>query len=220
MTTPAAAHYLRVTSAQAAQQSQEQRAADNNNAYELMLAKLYSDTQTLKGIQSQEAKTDKKRTLLPDYAPYIEGALQGSAPKDDVLMTIMVWHLDVGDFPSAVAIARHALAHNMPMPDRFQRNAATVLAEEVADAMLARATTGGEIAGETLVDVAALVEPQDMPDQVRAKLYKAMGLFYEKYDPESALEVFTRAFELNKQIGVKKNIEQLQRRIANEAAGA
>lgn len=220
MTTPAAANYLRVTSAQAAQQSQEQRAADNNNAYELMLAKLYSDTQTLKGIQSQEAKTDKKRTLLPDYAPYIEGALQGSAPKDDVLMTIMVWHLDVGDFKSAIAIARHALAHNMPMPDRFQRNAATVLAEEVADAMLARATTGGEIEGETLVDVAALVEPQDMPDQVRAKLYKAMGLFYEKYDPESALEVFTRAFELNKQIGVKKNIEQLQRRIAKEAAGA
>ena len=61
---------------------------------------------------------------------------------------------------------------------------------------------------------------QTLLDQVRAKLYKAMGLFYEKYDPESALEVFTRACELNKQIGVKKNIEQLQRRIAKEAAGA
>lgn len=213
---PARRHYLRVTAERAAAQDAERQAITQGNARDLMLAKLYADTQTLRGIQSTEAKIEKKRTLLPDYLPYIDGLLQdGVAPvPDDVLMSVMVWALDVADYPLALRIADHALAHNLPMPDRFKRNAATLLAEQVADAQLAATAKGETPNGELLVDVAAMVDGKDMPDQVRAKLFKALGQFYESStDEPSALDCYTRAFELDNKVGVKKELERLQRKL-------
>ena len=218
MTSPARRHWLRTTAALQAQADPLLAQAAQHDAKQMMLAKLYADRRTLKDIQSQELKTERKRQMLPDYMPYIDGALQGSGTQDDVLMTIMVWFIDVGDYANALRIARYALAHQLAMPDRFARNTATVLAEEIADAQLNAVTTGQRPDGELLVKVAAMVDDQDMPDQVRAKLYKAMGLFFEPLDPDSALEVFTRAFELNPKIGVKQNITQLTRRLKKEQA--
>ena len=212
---PARRHFLRTTAERAAAQDAERQTITQGNARDLMLAKLYADTQTLRGIQSTEAKIEKKRTLLPDYLPYIDGLLQaGIVPvPDDVLMSIMVWALDVADYPLALRIAGHALAHNLPMPDRFKRNAATLLAEQVADAQLAATTKGETPNGELLVNVAAMVDGKDMPDQVRAKLFKALGQFYESTDEAAALDCYTRAFGLDNKVGVKKELERLQRKL-------
>lgn len=218
MKTPAQRHWHRVTAEEQARLAPELAMQSMSDAQQLMLAKLYADTRTLKDIQSQEAKIARKRELLPAYAAHVEGAIAGGTRQDDVMMTVMVWHIDVQDFKAALTIARHAIANHVPMPDRFQRNTATVLAEEVADAMLARGTIGEAIDGEILIDVATLVEDQDMPDQVRAKLFKALGQFYEPTDDAAALDAYTRAFQLNKNIGVKKNIEQLTRKVRKEQA--
>ena len=218
MTTPAFRHWMRTTAAQQAISQQEHADNVQQDAQLLMLAKLHADSRTLKDIQSQAAKIEKKRELLPGYMPYVEGAMQGSASSDDVMLTVMVWLLDVGDFDQALQIGRHALAHNMVMPDRFKRNVATVLAEEIAEAQINGHTLDQPINGMVLIETAALVELQDLPDQVRAKLFKALGLFYEvNEEPAASLEAYERAFELNSKIGVKKNIDQ-QRRKANAAA--
>lgn len=214
-TSPARRHFLRVSAARAAEQDAARQAITHGNTRDLMLAKLYADSQTLRGIQSTEAKIAKKRELLPDYLPYIDGILQADAVPvpDNVLMTVMVWALDVADYKLALRIAGHALEHNLPMPDRFKRNAATLLAEQVADAQLAATTKGDALDGELLVDVAAMVDGKDMPDQVRAKLFKALGNFYESTDASSALECYTRAFALDNRVGVKKELERLQRKL-------
>ncbi|UJB21885.1 phage terminase small subunit [Lysobacter gummosus] len=46
----------------------------------------------LKSVQSVERKVEMKRRILPEYAPWIDGVLQGGrGGQDKVLMTVMVW---------------------------------------------------------------------------------------------------------------------------------
>ncbi|MGQ0518952.1 phage terminase small subunit, partial [Bacillus sp. D-CC] len=52
-----------------------------------------------------------------------------------VLMYVMLWRIDAGDYAGALEIGRHALRHGWVMP-LGNRNVQTVLAEEMADAGL------------------------------------------------------------------------------------
>ena len=51
--------------------------------YEVMLAKLQQDQFRLKQVQSTEGKGKLKAELLPEYAPYIEGALSAGQGAQD-----------------------------------------------------------------------------------------------------------------------------------------
>lgn len=215
MPSPAQAHYQRVTA-----QRESCAYADDTlvhaTGYELMLAKLAADKRRLKSVQSIELRADIKRELLPEYVPYIEGVLASDGGvQDDVLMSVMVWRIDSGDGAGALDIARYALEHGLTLPDQYQRSTATLIAEEFADsAKRARdGNQGFEIA--QLHAVAELTEPHDMPDEVRAKLYKELGLLTQ--NPGEALGLLQRAMQLNDKVGVKKDIEKLERELKNAA---
>lgn len=219
---PARRHFLQASAVKAAAAvPADQRQHPESTAYELMLAKLTEDKRRLKDIQSVEAKAELKKELIPDYLPWIVGALESeAAAQDAVVMTIMVWMLDVGEFDSALVIAEHALKHGLAMPDQYQRNTATVVAEELADQTLKAITsqgTAGEIDPDTLLRCVDLVDGADMPDQVRAKLHKAIGYVLRERedvaDKEVALQHLQRAFQLNDKAGVKKDMEILEREI-------
>src|SRR5687768_5578830 len=97
MTSPARRHFQRATAAASAAVAKVD-APQTSDAYQLMKAALIEDRRRLHDIQSIERKIDAKRGMLPIYRPYIEGVLQaGTGAQDDVLMTLMVWYLDVGD---------------------------------------------------------------------------------------------------------------------------
>ncbi len=133
MKSPARKHYEQVTAAKAAGAATpgQQQAGEQ---YELHAAALYDATRTLKSIKSIQAKIEKKRELLPDFLPYVEGVLsEGNGAKDDVLMTMMVWCIDVGDFEKALAIGAYAVKHNIDTPDRYARDTVSILAEEIAE---------------------------------------------------------------------------------------
>lgn len=215
MKTPAQRHFAQVRAEQAATAA----AADGGNsmagssAYELMLAKLHTDRRRLKGIQSIERKVDVKREVLPDYADYIAGVLAGGrGAQDEVLVTVMVWHIDVGDFAGALAIAGYALEHGLKMPDQYDRTLATVLAEEVSDQALKAIKAAAPFDVDLLLQVAKLTDLHDMHDQVRAKLYKALGLA-QQADPATAIPYLERALQLFEHIGVKKDIARLQQQL-------
>ena len=146
--------------------------------YEQMLAQLQTHTAELKKIQSTEAKIALKRKYVPDYDAYIDGVLASeSSVQDDVLMQLMVWRLDVGQFDEANEIATHALEHKLALPERFKRDLATYLAEEFAEvAILADGKEGADAPSELLLrQLLEDLSEKDMPDQVRAKLHKAIG---------------------------------------------
>lgn len=218
--TPARAHYLRVSAEMAQAHTQAGSGLENCTEYELMLVKLAADRRRLKSVQSMERKAEVKRGLLPDYAPWIDGVLAaGRGAQDEVLMSVMVWRMDAGDFEGALDIADYALQHSLVMPDRYQRTTATVIAEEVADA--AKRARDGQIPfpADVLQRTFCLTALCDMHDQVRAKLHREMGL-HPDTDPEAALSHLQRATQLNDKIGVKKQIEKLNRELKNTATPA
>lgn len=206
-------------SALAAQAGSETAQADKAtaNEYELMLMKLAEDKRRLKELQSIERRAEVKATLLPDYLPWIEGTLSSeSGRQDDVLMTVFVWAIDIGEFKLAVRIANYAIQHGMTMPDQYKRDVPCVLAEDIAEAAL-KATDEARIAMLVEIEQAlAITAERDMPDEVRAKLYKAYGYTLRAAnEPAQARAALARAFELHDKVGVKKDIERLDTIIKN-----
>lgn len=198
----------------ASPQFDQQRA----NAYELQLMQLAEHRRTLKGIQSIERKIDAKRPMLAVYKPWIDGLLAADrGGQDDVLVTVMLWHLDTGDLEGALPMASYVIRHGLSTPDRYERTAATMIAEEVADTAIKLQEAGNGPSLELLGNYMALLSDCDIFDQVRAKLHKAMGraCYAEGLKPQAA-EHYRRAIELHDKVGIKKELEVLERELKKE----
>lgn len=207
--------------AAAIQAAGQQTAADKTsaNAYELMLLKLSEDKRRLHDVQSMEIKATVKAQLLPEYLPWIDGVIAGdNGRQDDVLMTVFVWTIDIGDFERALTIGTYAIRHKLTMPDQYKRNVPTVLAEEIADYALKASDDGIKVLLPHIDHAIAITADSDMPDQVRAKLYKAWGYAMRAGGQlEGAREALARALQLHDKCGVKKDIERLDTLIKNSA---
>lgn len=229
MTSPARKHFENRTAAmQVAQGGADERTPANANQYELMLAKLAGDKRQLSATQSMEKRAELKLQLLPDYAPWIAGVIEGDqGVQDDVLMTVMVWNIDAGLLADALPIAAYAIKHKLKMPDQYKRSTAVVIAEEVADYYLKAHAAKAPIDFTVIQQAMEITLEQDMPDEVKAKMYKVLGytltnpllvpavLPTHKERLEFALQSFTRALSLHDKVGVKKDIESVERELKN-----
>jgi hypothetical protein len=135
-----------------------------------------------------------------------------------VIVTLMVWAIDAGDYALAARIGRYVVTHGLLMPDRFNRTAATVLVDEICDPILVQVkaddTTDVTPYLAVLDDVADFTAGSDMPDVVRAKLCKARAFALRNGTTEeqaTALELLRQALTLDAGAGVKKEIDRLAR---------
>lgn len=188
------------------------------NAYELQLMQLAEHRRTLKGIQSIERKIDAKRPMLAVYQPWIDGVLAADrGGQDDVLVTVMLWHLDTGDLEGAIPMASYVIRHGLSTPDRYERTAATMIAEEVADTAIKQQEAGAGPSLPLLNRYLALLDDCDIFDQVRAKLHKAVGrACLAEGLKQQAAEHYRRAIELHDKVGIKKELEVLERELKKE----
>lgn len=204
---------------------------DGLTTYELMLAKLQQDQLRLKQVQSQQGKAALKIELLPDYAPYVDGVLSaGQGAQDDVLLTIMVWRFDAGDFAGGLDIADYVLRHGLKTPDRFSRTTGCLVAEEVATTALIAQKAGESFPKDILTRTAELTEEQDMPDEARAKLMLALGrATLEDLDEntpgqpgqlQAGIDLLKRAITLHDHCGGKKDLERAERLLKKHAGPA
>ena len=213
MASPAQKHFQRVSAAQKAAANEGANIRPNANQYELMMGQLYEHTRQLKNVESIKLKGELKATLLADYAPYIDGVIAGdSGLEDQVLMTLLVWRIDAADYDGALDIAAYAIKHTLDLPDRYKRSTICVIVEEIADA-----AHRGDVDLAILEKTLMIATDQDMPDQVRAKMYKALGLNTElqSNEPATALNHLQTALSYHDKCGVKKDIERLQRLMKN-----
>lgn len=227
--TPAQRHLQRKQAAASAAEALP-GATPAGSAYELMQAQLYEHRRALKGIQSIERKIDAKRGFLPLYLPWVQGVLDAdSGAQDLVLTSVFVWAMDVGEYTCALDIGAYILRHGLKLPDQYSRDPATTLIDEIADAALK-----GKVpeALAVLLQVQQLTAAHDVPDQARAKLHKALAYAlvgrtaisetdYRELPvdrAQQALPHLHRALELFSGIGVKKDIERLERRVKDAAA--
>lgn len=201
--------------------------APQGSAYELMLVQLAEHRRTLKTLQSIERKIEAKRSFLDAYDPWVDGVLAtGQGAQDVVLTTVLVWHIDAGHHRRALQIAAYAVQHALSPPDQYERSLGTILIDEFATAALAGKMETAE-ARELLPQLLTLTANLDAPDQARAKLHKAIGFALigkvgpadvdldqvNPADGQAALEHLQRALALHEQVGVKKDIERLERRL-------
>lgn len=214
MLTPAQRHFQTVM----AQRHGKSNGGDvERTAYEQQLHRLRMDKSRLSQVQSDTTKAELKRALLPDYQGWINGVLAAdSGQADEVLTTIMIWSIDAGLISDALRIAGYVLRHRLPMPDHYKRTVATALVDEICDPALAAFKADASIAtlsAELLLQLEQLTTDEDMPDQVRAKLYKTLGytLRLDANELSVARDWLQRAVTLFDGIGVKRDIELLGR---------
>ncbi|MES2905063.1 MAG: phage terminase small subunit [Pseudomonadota bacterium] len=205
--------------------------------YEQLREQLGEDMRSLSQIQSVERKIEAKRAMVGRYQAWVEGAMRagrdGAAAQDEIVTTMLVWNIDIGNWIMALQLAVHVLTHNLPLPERYKRTPATLIAEEIADRALADA---GAVDHGTLIATEQVTERHDMPDQVRAKLLKALGrnlmLQADTFDADAseataggkpalitaAMDALRRAKTLDEKVGVTKDIEKLERELKKLAS--
>ncbi len=244
--TPAQRHRARVLAEKAQAQSPFGIEVQGSE-YQLMLAKLATDKRTLKNMESVQLKRKAKAAMLPDYLPWIEGALaNGKGAKDFVFTTTMVWAIDAGAYGLALRMAAYAVQHNLPLPDQYHRSTAALLMDEFAGAYLGgqwnpiKPDPSGMVPDEThpaehLTAVDGITQGMDAPDQARAKLHKAtayamLGKVQTSEDPQlddipqetlgDVQALLAQALQLDAQSGVKKDMERIERKLRALAAPA
>ena len=208
---PTKQHYLRVSAEQ--EHSAEAENLDGASEYEKMLYLLARHQKNLKGVQSMEQRAAMKREYLPDYLPWIEGALSaGTGKQDNVLMTWLVWAIDCGEYKLALRIAEYALHQDLVLPEQFSRTVPTLVAEEFADAAKKALQLKETSFDVTLLQrVAEITDDKDMPDQSRARLYREIGLQLKDINQIAALAALEKAWSLDYKIGVKTEVNKLRK---------
>lgn len=219
---PAKRHFARVMAAKEAAQKAPGALMEGAGVYEQHMMMLQDHRARLKNIQSDEGKAQFKRNVLPEYQAYISGVLEAdSGAQDTVVSTVMVWLIDAGAYDAALDVADYMLRHKLPLPDQFKRTTGCAVAEEIAEAALSAQQTGGEFDPELLARVTDLTAGEDMPDEVRAKLYLAAGRSVVRRasddapliasEAEKCVADLRRAIELNPFCGGKKDLERAER---------
>ncbi|MCE6089827.1 phage terminase small subunit [Acinetobacter baumannii] len=222
-------HFRKHQAKAAAEQATEYGHMKNATAYELQLSQLNNDRARLKQIQSTENKIKLKAELLPIYAPYIDGILEAqTGVQDEIVTEMMIWNIDTSNFSRALQIAEYVLVHNLVLPDRFERTPACVITEEISAAFLKQLKTNVEIDIDVLKQLEILMtnpdlseETLDMPDQVKAKMYLALGkselrLITDKDKPDlvhtkAALDYLQKAVELDDKCGGRGDLNLVQK---------
>jgi tetratricopeptide (TPR) repeat protein len=182
-----------------------------------MLMQLTEHRRILKTVQALARKLQAKSQFLPEYDAYIDGTIKGdSGVQDEVFVTVLLWHIDVGNIDRAIELAAYALKHDLVMPDRFERNLACTIAEEIAETAARVIETETPVKSEQLKAVLDLTAECDMYDEARAKLLRQMGQAFEaEGELTAALDAYQQALALNDKVGVKKFIEKVTRDLKN-----
>lgn len=226
--TPAIAHRDRIAAAASTAAPDVRSPADI--AARTIGLRLTHDLRRLKEIRSIDKKIAAKREMLPEYASWVDGLLQadagvGTGIAAEVAPTMMVWLIDTGDFDQALTVAEFLLRHRVEMPSRYQRDTATVIAEEIAEAAQRVQNAGDAFSQAPLERTMELVADCDIHDPVMAKLHKAIGVEQLRAaedlpaaDSRAALEAalfsLTEAQRLNERVGVKDRIKRTNKLLA------
>ena len=199
--------------------AKQQASTDQLTTNERLIMQWIEHRRDLSTIQSRQGKIERKATYLPIYEGFLSGALANTAAlaeKDaQMFVEVLVWHIDCARFEQALPLAQYAIERKLAPPDRYQRQLPVIIADEIADTALhPDANTNHLILAEYL----DLLDDCDMPDVVRAKLYKAHGNALARAEmPGEAVHAYKQALSFDDKCGVKKDIERLERAIKNAA---
>ncbi|MEB5477577.1 phage terminase small subunit [Acinetobacter pollinis] len=180
-------HFLKHQAKQAAADAAMFGEMRQTSVYEKLFLQLKRDQSLLKQIQATSSKIEKKKALFDQYKSYVDGILE-SCPNvpDEIISNMLVWTVDTGDYDYAINIMKYMLKAQLNTPDQFERTVATFVYEQVAETQLKLLSAEDEdepfnlnvlIKLEELLHTSADFPEHafDMPEQVKARLYVALG---------------------------------------------
>ncbi|SNS20111.1 Phage small terminase subunit [Sphingomonas laterariae] len=189
------------------------------------------DLRRLKEIKAVSGKIAAKAVMLPEYQSWVEGTVAadagvGAGTTAEIVPTYMVWLIDTAAYGEALDLVPFLLRHKVAMPARYNRDVATVVLEEIADAALKQQNAGEAFELAVLERVATLTDDIDLHDEPRAKLYKAIGIEHMRQGEEAeagpaartallaAANAFRKAHGHDSRIGVQGRIKRAEKLIA------
>ena len=219
MASPARLHKQREEARIASERAAERQETIQGSEHELALAQLAQHKRQLQGIQSLEARQAKKAELIQEWHGYIDGVLAADAGVPDPIISQMLpWLFDVGDIDRALTVGDYLLRHDLPAPEQFTRDLPSLYAEMAAESALNRPSS---LSVEQLAEVLDATTGYDMVDEIRAKLYRALGeALHDEGNLEAAVTHLRRAVELNPKVGCKPLLAQLEKELAAQTPQA
>ncbi|MDU7561396.1 MAG: phage terminase small subunit [Acinetobacter baumannii] len=216
MLSPARRHRLKALAAKDAAKAETEFGGVRQDAsvYQLQLTELKNDQIVLRGIASEIERAKAKAEVIPKHMPYVNGVITSDAQieSDDVVTTIMLWCLDVGEYTEGLRIAEYALKHNLKMPDAFSRSTAAIVAEEIGNAARIKFKAGETFDLAILEQANNLTATFDIHDEIRAKLYLAIGRSFmqlERFEP--AVTFLKMAITRNENCGGKTELQKAEK---------
>ncbi len=178
--------------------------------------RLFNHMSQLKDTKSTQEKITKKKEWLPEYFGYIDGCLAVSpSAQNTTLVTLMVWAVDAGEYELAVRIAEFAILNDMVMPEGHIRGIAEFVTEQCAidfcddlDLAIAHA--------ELIKKIIELSVGEQMVDQARAKIYRALGDALKDAQPIEAQNAYKNALRLDSKVGCKKDRTALEKLLTKQ----
>lgn len=224
--TPFQAHRERVLKKKAAEKlrqasaSAEAPAAATYAEFETILYALETDVAAISDTPSGE-RAAKKAEMIERYRPHVDAYLETEKPHaNPVLVQLVIWLLDVGKISDALKYAAPAIEQNQAMPQRFKRNMATTVADEVLAWAEAEAKDGRAYE-PYFSDVRAQLDTWAVPDVVKMKYAKFAGLqAYDKEDWTTAEKELAAAEGLatkNNPAKVKTKLDQARKKLSENA---
>ena len=178
--------------------------------------RLFNHISQLKNTKSTQEKITKKKEWLPEYLGYIDGCLAVSpSAQNTTLVTLMVWAVDAGEYELAIRIAEFAILNDMVMPEGHIRGIAEFVTEQCAidfcddlDLAIAHA--------ELIKKIIELGVGEQMVDQARAKIYRALGDALKDAQPIEAQHAYKNALRLDSKVGCKKDLTALEKLLTKQ----
>lgn len=212
MTSPARRHFMQQSALAAAS-----GAADpaQLTVYQRLLKQLHADKMVLKSIKGDADKAAAKADMLPAYADWVQGTMQGEPRENDqITPTILVWMIDCGLLDQTLPLAEFALTHNLPSADEYQRDMPEIIIEQYAEQIAAGHTVDSDTVKQLIEWATEKTDNgqhrYNMHDNIRAKLLKAAGEWAEEQDARDwARSLYEKALAYNEKCGVKKRIAAL-----------
>lgn len=178
--------------------------------------RLFNHMNQLQDTKSIQARIEQKKQWLPDYLGYIDGCLAVSpSTQNTTLLTLMIWAVDAGEYELGVRIAEYAILNGMVMPEGYSRGIAEFLTEQSASDFIDDAELAVNHA-ELIKKIIELGVGEQMVDEVRAKIYRALGDALQHAQPVEALNAYKNALRLNTKVGCKKDFIALEKRLRTQ----
>ena len=196
--------------------------ANGQKHLKLMEAALEVDLQRIGEINSHELRRQLKREeLLPKYQEYVRQYRDsGLSFPNSVLMYVLIWLFDTAEFDKGLELADFAISQGQVLPERFNRDIPTFVADEVID-WAEREYKAGRSPEPYLTNLLPRVDGEwTLFERIPARYHKQVGILaLDQRDFAKAITHFERAETLFESIGVGTRLEGARKALAKEQAG-